>query len=221
MRKNNKVEGGRWIYGEAIGIVLLDRKYPLLPGNVGNASTYDFPVRVKILKGYFNPPFPPFYDDSGNYTLHMKKFIGILKELEEEGVRAITCSCGFFAAVQKEAAAAVNIPVFTSPLMLIPLVYRMLKPSQKVGVVTAWPAKGLTKDLLENVGVDNSIPLAIAGCDNCPEFRDWVNDKKRVIDVEILENEIVSVAKGLVQENPDIGAVVLECSDMPTFAAAI
>lgn len=213
-----KVKGGRWIYGEAIGIVLLDRKYPLLPGNVGNASTYNFPVRIKILKGYYNPPFLPFRDGSGNYTT--SEFIKLLKELEEEGVRAITCSCGFFAASQKEAAAAVKIPVFTSPLMLIPLVYRMLKPEQKVGVITA-SAKALTKTFLEPVGVDDSIPLAIAGCDNCPEFQEVVSDRKWTADTRVWENEVVSVAKELVEKNPDVGAIVLECSDMPPFAAAI
>ena len=220
-----KVRGGRWIYGEAIGIVLLDRKYPLIPGSVGNASTYNFPVRIKVLKGYFYPPFPPFYDESGNYTLHMKKFIDLLKEFEEEVVRAITCSCGFFATSQKEAAAAVSIPVFTSPLMLIPLVYRMLKPEQKVGVVTAW-AKRLTTDVLETVGVNDSIPLAIAGCDNYPEFHPGVTydkkyDEKWVGDTEVWENDAITVTRELVQKNPDVGAIVLECSDMPPFAAAI
>ena len=47
-----EVRGGKAYYGEAIGILLFDeRRYPILPGDVANASTYDFPVRLKVVKG--------------------------------------------------------------------------------------------------------------------------------------------------------------------------
>ncbi len=38
----------------------------------------------------------------------------LAKEVEKEGVRAITTSCGFNAIFQEALANAVNIPVFTS-----------------------------------------------------------------------------------------------------------
>jgi len=47
----NIVKGGRSIYGEAIGILVLETTYPAIPGNVANASTYQFPVRYKVLEG--------------------------------------------------------------------------------------------------------------------------------------------------------------------------
>ena len=31
--------------GHAIGVIAVDLKYPKLPGNVVNATTFDFPVR--------------------------------------------------------------------------------------------------------------------------------------------------------------------------------
>ena len=43
------VKGGRPFYGEALGILMLDMHAPLIPGNVGNANSYNFPVRYKIL----------------------------------------------------------------------------------------------------------------------------------------------------------------------------
>ena len=36
--------------GESIGILILDAAYPCVPGNVGNASTFDFPVRYKEVR---------------------------------------------------------------------------------------------------------------------------------------------------------------------------
>ena len=40
-------------------------------------------------------------------------------------MQAITTNCGFLAKFQREIAAAVTVPVFTSSLMLVPMVHRM------------------------------------------------------------------------------------------------
>ena len=192
---------------------------------MGNASTYNYPVRIKVLKGSWDPPFPPYRDKQGNYTAECQNFIDLLWEFEDEGVRAVTCACGFFAAAQQEAAAAVNIPVFTSPLLLIPFVHQMLKPDQKVGVITAWSPR-LTDEpeiFLHPLGVTESMPLAIIGLsqEGCTEFDEVIGDKRWDLHVEKLEEEVVGVAKKLVDQNPDVGAIVLECSDLPPFSAAI
>lgn len=47
-RVNNR--GQAW-YGESIGILILDASYPCIPGNVGNANTFDFPVRYEKIEG--------------------------------------------------------------------------------------------------------------------------------------------------------------------------
>ncbi len=216
-----RVKGGRSIYGAAIGIAILDLKYPLIPGNVGNASTYDFPVRVKVIKGLHHSPSPPIYDESGNYTPGVKRFVRTLKELEQEGVRAIVGSCGFFALLQKVAVKEVSVPVFTSPLMLIPLICRMIRPEQKIGIITA-SAKRLTRAYLEPVGVDESISLAIAGLDDSIEFNEVLMQGRRgVLDTEVLRKDVVTVAKDLTRRHSDVGVILLECSDLPPFAADI
>ena len=39
---------GQYVAGYSVGILYLDECwYPVLPGNVANLSTYDFPVRLK------------------------------------------------------------------------------------------------------------------------------------------------------------------------------
>ena len=66
------------------------------------------------------------------------------------------------------------------------------------------------------------IPVCIAGMDDQKEFCDVIIDYKRVaLDFDKFEKELLSVAKGLVGQNPDIGAVVLECTDMTYFAPLI
>ena len=53
------IHGGYPYYGEAIGILMFDgRRYPMAPGDVGNASTYEFPVRLQVVEGltWYPPP---------------------------------------------------------------------------------------------------------------------------------------------------------------------
>lgn len=75
---------------------------------------------------------------------------------------------------------------------------------------------------LRNVGMDESVPIVIAGMEEMKEFPTVINREERLVtDTKILEEEVVTVATRLAKENPDIGAMVLERSDMPPFAAAI
>jgi len=212
------IKGGKPFYGEAIGIILNKTRAPLPPGNVGNASTYNFPVRIKNIEDF---PSDWWCDKEGPSLRRQKKFIEAAKQLEKEGVRAITTGCGFFAIFQEEASKALNVPLFTSPLLLVPLVSRMIGRKKKVGILTAG-AKYLKGPFLRNVGIDESIPIVIAGMEEMKEFSAVITkEEKLVTETKILEEEVVTVAKKLVKENPDIGAIVLECSDMPPFAAAI
>ena len=212
------VKGGRSIYGEAIGILVLETTYPAIPGNVANASTYQFPVRYKVLEGI---PSDWWCDEEGPSGRRQEIFVQKARELENEGVRAITTGCGFFAKYQQATSEALTVPVFTSPLLLVPMVSQMIGRAKRVGIITAgenhW--KG---PFLENVGTDPSIPIAVDGMADKEEFTQTiVFEKKPEMDVPKVEAEVVDVAQRLVENYPDIGALVFECSDLPPFAGAV
>ncbi len=212
------VKGGRAFYGQAIGILMLDMKAPLIPGNVGNASTYHFPVRYKVLESI---PSDWWRDAEGASLGRQEKFIETAKQLEKEGVRAITTGCGFFAKYQKAAGEALSVPLFASPLLLVPMVSRMIGKNKRVGIISAG-GNHLKGPFLENVGIDESIPIAVDGLDNKEEFtKVHVTQEKDTVDATRMEAEVVDVAQRLVKNNPDIGAIVFECSDLPPFAAAV
>ena len=128
-----EMKGGYPFYGDAIGILMLATKAPLLPGNVGNAVSYDFPVRYKVV----DIPADWWCDSIGADDTRCEIFIKAAKELEAEGVKAITTGCGYFAAYQERAAAALKIPIFASPLIMVPMVYRMLGAGSRVGVIAS------------------------------------------------------------------------------------
>ena len=218
-----RVKGDKRYYGEAIGIALLDQldSQPLIPGNVGNASTYDFPVRLKVVKGLHDNPYPPVKDNNGNYTPDVQRTVDTVKELEADGVRAVVMSCGFFSVVQEVLSEEVNIPVFSSPLMLVPLISKMIGKNKKVGIITASKER-LTKKFLTPVGIDDSIPYIVAGLEPSKEFYAcFMGGTRTVLDVDVLKNEVVAIAKDFTKDNPDIGAILLECSDLPPFAKEI
>lgn len=200
-------------YGESIGILILDATYPCIPGNVGNASTFPFPVRYKVVKEASIERLIKKRDK----TL-VQPFIDAAIELQEEGVKAITGACGFMALFQREVSDAVDVPVFLSSLLQIPFIYQIKK--QKIGIITA-DSKSLTPEHFISVGVNKEIPLLIGGMEDQKEFREAILEEKGTLDSDLIEGEVVGVAKKLITENPDIGALVLECSDLPPYAHAI
>ena len=92
-----------------------------VPGNIGNATTFGFPVYYKYIDGDVNQSVTAEPD-----PIFLQKFIKAVKELEKEGCRAITSCCGYFANYLPEITAAVNIPTFPSSLMQIPIISRSL-----------------------------------------------------------------------------------------------
>jgi hypothetical protein len=214
----NIVRGGRSLYGHAIGILVLETTYPAVPGNVANASTYNFPVRYKVLEGI---PSDWWCDEEGASQRRQDIFIEKAMELEKEGVRAITTGCGFFAKYQQATSDALTIPVFTSPLLLVPMVSKMIGKNKRVGIITAGE-NHLKGPFLENVGIDASVPIAVDGMADKEEFSQTiVFEKKAEMDVAKVEAEVVDVAKRLVAKYPDIGTLVFECSDLPPFAKSV
>jgi Asp/Glu/hydantoin racemase len=147
-------------------------------------------------------------------------FIEGAQTLEREGVRAITTNCGFLAKFQRQLAAAVTVPVFTSSLMLVPLVHRMLPPGKVVGILTV-DAASLSPADLAGAGITSEMPIAIAGLEGEHEFTRVLLGNQLSLDVEMARREHIRVAQRLCAEHPEVGALVLECTNMPPYRADI
>jgi hypothetical protein len=210
-----KVRGGQNIYGQSVGILMLDTRFPRIPGDMGNATTFDFPVRYQRVSG----ASPELVVRQGRRAL-LPAFVDGARTLEREGVRAITTNCGFLAQFQTELAAAVTVPVFTSSLMLVPLVHRMLPPGRAVGILTV-DASSLRPEHFAGAGIGPEVPMRIAGLETEKEFTHVMLDDQLELDVEAARQENVAVARRLVDAHPEIGALVLECTNMPPYRADI
>ena len=100
---------GQVAYGYSVGIVCLEYFMPFIPGDVGNASTYDFPVLYGEVKG---ATFDAIIvrQDPAMLPIVLKA----AEDLVRQGAKAITSDCGYFGAYQREVADALPVPVFLS-----------------------------------------------------------------------------------------------------------
>ena len=210
-----RVRGGQNIFGFSVGILMLDTHFPRIPGDMGNAATFDFPVLYHRVRG----ASPDRVVRHGQREL-LPAFIEGARALEREGVRAVTTNCGFLAMFQSEVAAAVSIPVFTSSLMLVPLVHRMLPPGKAVGIMTV-DASSLRPDHFTGAGITKDVPTVIAGLETEKEFTRVMLDNQLELDVDIARQEHLAVSRRMVEAHPEIGAIVLECTNMPPYRADI
>lgn len=200
--------------GEAIGILLLETSVPFIPGDVANATTYAFPVRFQKVKGFSVrralSKDPAVYED-------LREAAG---DLVQQGVRAVTGDCGFMGIHQKKLAHELGVPVFLSSLLQIPFISTMIGEAAKVGIITA-DSKSLNADLLSAVGVSDPANLVIGGLEDSPEFYRFAIEETGTLDTGAVRKEVVAVARTMVAENPQIRAVLLECSLLPPYGAAI
>ena len=206
--------GGKAVYGAPLGILMLEARFPRILGDMGNAKTWPFPVLYRVIKG----ASPERVVLEGARGL-LPDFLAAAEELVRLGAEAITTNCGFLSLFQREIAAHVGVPVATSALMQAPWVQATLPPGKRVGLVTVSRAT-LTPAHLEAAGVPADIP--VAGTENGREFfRVLIKAEKDDMDVRLAEEDILEAGRELVSRHPEVGAIVLECTNMPPYAAAL
>jgi len=198
----------------SIGILMLETDFPRVPGDIGNPETFPFPVSYRIVQG----ASPQRVVQEADRRL-LEPFEEAARSLEKEGVQAIATGCGFLAAFQRELADAVGIPVFSSSLLQVGMVYNSINRRRKVGVLTA-DAGALTEKHFRGVGIQD-IPMVVVGMEDAEEFTAVFIKGKKHLDSEKIREEMILAAEKLRKCGDEIGAVVFECTNMPPYAKAV
>jgi len=201
----------RSLAGFPIGIIAVDLIYPKLPGNVANATTYPFPVLYKTVSFEIEELF------AGSDSIK-KQIVDAAIFLEKQGVRAIVGACGYFAHFQPDVREAVDVPVFLSSLCQLQFIKTSISQKKKVAVFAA-SGDDIDETLLKKVGTDPD-RIRITDVGGMESFAP-IRYGKTTLDNEKLTADICALADSLVKEDPDVGAILLECSDLPPYARAI
>lgn len=197
-----------------MGVIMLDTTFPRIRGDIGNPATFDFPVRYRVVD---NASVERLVIQADRGLI--QPFIDAGRALIAEGAVALATSCGFLALFHRELTAALEVPVFSSSLLQVHLAATLLKPGRKVGILTARKS-ALTVDHLIGVNID-AVPLAIQGMDRSREFSDVFIKGKTTLDASQCRREMEDAARELITTHPEVGPIVLECTNMPPYTHAI
>ena len=218
-----KAREGHRCYGMGLGIIILDDVYPGFPGDVRNASAYPFPIQYEVAEGVDIWTLVHGEDKS----VCLKPIRKAAKKLESMGCRAIAAECGYFAYFQQDVAGHVTPPVYMSSLLQVPLAQQLIGPERVVGILMARKEALLSRHL-EAVGIQPGTNYIVGGAEDdgrCPEFENlWYAPKRPDIpqaNYEKAKEDFVQVAFDFYQSNPDMGAMLLECTGMQPFARDI
>lgn len=208
-----QVRGGRSIQGASVGILMLESRFPRIPGDGGNARTWPFPMLYKVIPG----ATPERVVREGARGL-LDDFLAGARELVAMGADGITTNCGFLVRYQRELAEACGVPVAASCLMQVPWVQSLLPPGRRVGVVTVCAAS-LGEEHLRAAGASPDTP--VEGTDSGSELSRVILGDELTLDPEQAREDVVGAARRLVSAHPDVGAVVLECTNMSPYSADV
>ena len=206
---------GQLMNGFPVGILQLWAHLPFFPGNVSNPYTYDFPVKFIEVKG-------SGIDNilAGDMSL-VDEIVKAAKQLETDGCRVICANCGFFGHYQRLVADQLDVPCYLSSMVQVPWALTAMKSNQKLGILTA-NKHTLTPSLFEACGITEEMRARciVYGAQDQEEFPNILTGEGG-LDYDKVGDEVLGLARQLVEENEDVGAILLECTDMPPFAHRI
>lgn len=193
-----------------MGIIMLDTRFPRIKGDIGNPDTFDFPVLYEVVKG----ASPERIILRADRSL-IQPFVEAGRSLINRGARIIATSCGFLTLFHNELTYALGVPVFSSSLLQVRIAQSIIKQEQKVGIITA-SKSSLTPHHFTAIGIEQD-SLEIVGMEDAEEFTAVFIHGKRTLDEGKCGEEMAAVALRLKNINIDIGAIVLECTNMPPY----
>ena len=192
-----------------VGILMLDTRFPRPLGDIGNPQTFArlaIPVRYTTVHGASPQRIVRDRDPA-----LLQPFIDAATELVRQGARLVSTSCGFLALWQAELAQALPVPVVSSSLLACA---RLERP----GIITI-DARSLGAATMLAAGVPQGTPVqgVAPGC----EFQRRILGNETELDPAQAQRDVVSAARRLVLDHPQLTDIVLECTNMPPYRQAV
>ncbi|OHV78907.1 hypothetical protein [Ensifer sp. LCM 4579] len=189
-------------YGSPSGVT------PPPQGSMMSSATFDLPVISETVEGAWadvvmrgDPALEPAY-------------VAATQRLVERGAVAISSYCGAAIRHQAALAAAVNVPVVTSSLLLVPMLLRQLPPRTKLGVITL-DTRAFGEDLLRLSDPTERMRIVIGGLEGGKLVENEAMCPPQPTDIADIETEIAACVARLRAANPEIAALLFSCTLFP------
>lgn len=188
---------------------MLQTRFPRPLGDIGHAQTFVFPVLRRVVAGA-----TPELVVRGREVAAAQPFVEAARQLVAEGCTAITTSCGFLALWQRELQAALApVPVWTSSLLQLAEL-----PGRRCGVITI-EAASLTPAHLLAVGANPATP--VEGITPGSALHRTLLQDLPELDTADAQAQVLAAAARLRARHPELDTLVLECTNLPPYAAAL
>lgn len=201
-----------------LGILMLQTRFPRPPGDIGHPASFGVPTRRLVVDGATPGQVVRDAADLRGSGL-VERFVAAARQLEAQGAAAITTSCGFLVLFQRELQAAVRVPVVASSLlMLAPL----LAAGRRAGVLTVsaqrlgpayLEAAGIPAEAVATIPVEGVAPDSVFATTVLGDLPGW--------DAAQAAADVVAAAVRLHRRVPALDTLVLECTNLPPYAAQI
>jgi aspartate/glutamate racemase len=202
-----------------LGVLMLQTRFPRPLGDIGHPQSLPFVVRHQVVQGatpqtVVRAPGAPGAPGAPR-ALGIAPFVQAAQQLVAEGAQAITTSCGFLALWQRELQAALPVPVWSSALL------QLAQPAaspRRCGVITI-EAAALTPAHLQAVAADPATPVE-GITPGSPLHRTLLLDLPQ-LDMQDAQQQVLAAGQRLLQRHPGVNTIVLECTNLPPYAAAL
>ncbi|MDK3018769.1 aspartate/glutamate racemase family protein [Pseudodonghicola flavimaris] len=202
-----------------IGVIMLDTAFPRPPGDIGAPESfaescaggviYDRVPAATIARVAAGDPRDPSL---------ISGFIAARDRLVAAGAELITTSCGLLVFHQARLAAGCPVPVTASALLQLRL--RLAELGGPVGVI-GLQAAGISADHLRAAGAPPDLPLAGFAGDSHLLSVLRRNRADVAADPARAGAELLALGRGLRDRVPDLRGIVLECTNLPPYKAAL
>ncbi len=201
-----------------LGILMLDTRFPRPLGDVGHPATFGVSTHRDVFRGIW-PSKVVASAASMRQARLVPGFQDMVRKMQMRGVQAVTTSCGFLVLLQKEMQAVTKLPVVTSSLLQLPA---LLSRERQVGVLTI-SASSLGSEYLRAAGVpkERVKDVIIQGMPPQGEFVSKILGNQTTLDLAQASSEAVAAALALKARAPELKSLVLECTNLPPYQAAI
>lgn len=195
-----------------IGILMLESRFPRFHGDIGHPATFDPPAIIRTI----DQASPQRVVEGQAFGL-LDSFVDAAKDLQQAGARLITTSCGFLVLHQAALATAVNVPLVSSSLLAVAPAARHLRAQGLRPAILTISSRNLTPAHLQAAGCPADIPIGAPEPDS--HFCTQILGNRATMDKAIARQDVIAAARKLMDRHEGIGALILECTNMPPYAS--
>lgn len=202
-----------------LGVVMLNTRFPRLPGDIGNPETFPFPVVYRRVEA---ATVDAVVRDGAVVPAAVAGLTAAVRELaDEEEVSVIATSCGYLGALQEELQAAVGVPVVASAFALLPFLRAVYGPEAKVGVLT-FDARRLSPSHFGPwAGPEDAERIVIEGIEAGQELHRVIAGDLPELDRTLAEADVLEAGRRLIARAPQVAALLLECTNLSPYRQAL